>query len=449
VVSTVVSEAAARTRSEGFRQRQHAMEPDRRDQNVAGRLAWNPGGSTKGVLRLLIVQSGFYRSALQLGNIPIVLPFVCAELSVPLWMAALVFPAFTAGGAIGNVLAPKALDLISRRYRLFIVVGTLAVLAAVNALCASIGNGFAAGIVLVANAIPIGAVSAFSYVAFADLVAALPSGSTRAQLLLTEAGAGAALTAAATVGLTLLLPHAENPTKNIHLLWASCAAMAIAAAMCLAIPRRLVAKNHIAPSLRDLVRIGWATVRAERWYRDYLFVQVLFGSVLLGSSFYSVRVAAIPGDTNDQVILVVTFVCVGLLAGIPFWNRIREKFGLIGLCVGSALVSVAAAVLSGAFVITGTWPNIVEISVIIVLASVANQSTFAAGQLWISHYADPRLRVFLISFGQLVISAGLIALSSLLGIIEQGTEALWPVAVILLLNLAAAYSAKRLAPRDH
>jgi predicted MFS family arabinose efflux permease len=190
-------------------------------------------------------------------------------------------------------------------------------------------------------------------------------------------------------------------------------------------------------------------VRADRWYRHYLIVQMLFGSVVFGSSFYSIRVAAIGGYDHDDVVIFVIVVCVGLLVGIPLWSRVRTRFGLIGLFVGGAMLSVAAAALAIAFQVANVWPNVVVISATLALTSVANQSVFAAGQLWISHFAGPRLRVVLISFGQVVISAGLIMLSLPLGVVAGRTEALWPVTVVLLLNVIAAYSARRLAPHDH
>ncbi|ORW94014.1 hypothetical protein [Mycobacterium szulgai] len=404
-------------------------------------------GTSRRVVWLIITQSGFYRTALQLGNVPIVLPFVVAELHAELWMAALIFPAFTAGGAIGNVFAPAALAAAPRRYRLVIIVFFLAVLAALNALWATIGNGNIAGILFVVNVILIGAVSAFSFVAFADLVAAMPSRTARAHILLTEAGVGATLTALATIALSFV--HHENElTNNIRLLWMAAVAMAISGLVCLALPPKIVPGAHLAPRLHKLLHVGWQTVRTASWYRRYLLVQLLFGSVVLGSSFYSIRVAAAPGDEHDNVVAVVLFVCVGLLAGIALWNRTRERFGLIGLFVGSAFVSIAAAVVAIGFQLAGWWPNIIAISLVIALASIANQSVFTAGQLWIAHDADPALRISLIAFGQLVISAGLIGLSSVLGLLAQYHEALWPVVAVLVLNLTAAYFAKRLAPAD-
>ncbi|GAB7144056.1 hypothetical protein LRC484719_26480 [Mycobacterium riyadhense] len=100
------------------------------------------------------------------------------------------------------------------------------------------------------------------------------------------------------------------------------------------------------------------------------------------------------------------------------------------------------------FQLAGSWPNIVAISLVIALASIANHSVFTAGQLWIAHHADPALRISLISCGQLVISAGLIGLSPVLCLIAQVHDVVWQVAIILLLNLAAAYSAMRLAPAN-
>ncbi|AFE11607.1 hypothetical protein MRGA423_01585 [Mycobacterium tuberculosis RGTB423] len=107
------------------------------------------------------------------------------------------------------------------------------------------------------------------------------------------------------------------------------------------------------------------------------------------------------------------------MGGIALWNRVRERFGLVGLFVGSALVSIAAAVLSIAFDLAGAWPNVVAIGLVIALVSIANQSVFTAGQLWIARDAEPGLRTSLISFGQLVINAGLVGMGLALGLIAQ------------------------------
>lgn len=102
--------------------------------------------TTNRTVRLMVTQSGFYRTALRLGNIPIVLPFVIAELDADLWIAAPIFPAFTAGGAIGNVLAPAALAAVPRRRQFLAIVSCLTALAGVNACCATVGTAHAAGI---------------------------------------------------------------------------------------------------------------------------------------------------------------------------------------------------------------------------------------------------------------------------------------------------------------
>lgn len=102
--------------------------------------------------------------------------------------------------------------------------------------------------------------------------------------------------------------------------------------------------------------------------------------------------------------------------------------------------------LSIAFDLAGAWPNVVAIGLVIALVSIANQSVFTAGQLWIARDAEPGLRTSLISFGQLVINAGLVGMGLALGLIAQDHDAVWPVMIVLLLNLTAAYSATRFAP---
>ncbi|QUR66395.1 hypothetical protein F6B93_04200 [Mycobacterium spongiae] len=116
--------------------------------------------------------------------------------------------------------------------------------------------------------------------------------------------------------------------------------------------------------------------------------------------------------------------------------------------VGSALISIAAGMLSIACHLAGSRPNLVAIGLVISLAAIANQNVFTAAQLWISHYVEPAERIFLIAFGQLVVSAGQIGLSIALGLMAANHDAVWPVVIVLPLNLTAGFAAKRLAPAD-
>jgi hypothetical protein len=83
----------------------------------------------------------------------------------------------------------------------------------------------------------------------------------------------------------------------------------------------------------------------------------------------------------------------------------------------------------------------------ILLATVANQAILAASISWINVYAADHHRATLIGFVAVLVAAETALLGAILGGIAQKASAIWPVAIVLLLNLAAAVAALRAPTR--
>jgi uncharacterized membrane protein YfcA len=85
--------------------------------------------------------------------------------------------------------------------------------------------------------------------------------------------------------------------------------------------------------------------------------------------------------------------------------------------------------------------------VVILLATVANQAIFTAAISWVNVYAADHHRATLLAFGAILVAVETSLLGAILGTIAQNTSAVWPVTIVLLLNLVAALVASRAPTR--
>ncbi len=76
---------------------------------------------------VLLTQGTFYTTGMQLANIAVVLPFICAQHG-NLWAAALLFPAYSIGAILGNSVSPFVLER-SRHLRHLVLAATSLVMA--------------------------------------------------------------------------------------------------------------------------------------------------------------------------------------------------------------------------------------------------------------------------------------------------------------------------------
>src|SRR6185312_10319489 len=119
--------------------------------------------------RPLLAQGALYTAGVQLSNVSVVLPFVCAQGGCP-WVAGLLFPAFSVGTIIGNSTAPAILHWSHRIKHLVVAAAALmmAVLVGCNAVVASAERP--AGVLFLVTTCAIGVMAGLSSVAFSDVV---------------------------------------------------------------------------------------------------------------------------------------------------------------------------------------------------------------------------------------------------------------------------------------
>jgi MFS family permease len=400
-----------------------------------------------GRYRTLLTQGTFYTTGLQLSNAAVVLPFICAQQGI-FWAGGLLYPVYSVGLILGNSVSPFVLERSRHLKHLVLAATALAIAALVvcNAIVAVLGVGIAT--VFLATSAAIGIANGLSKVAVSDVLSIKLTEIRRSDLILNQAAAGALLAVASTLLLVPVLDRRDPISTHLHLLWVGAAALAIAAIAALLVGPIHSHAPHKARRMRDLYRDGITVARTHGWYRGYLATQLLFVPIGLGATFYSLHAAHRHGNTAGSLHVLVIAAGIGMVIGAFLWRRVhRSRHGVRGMLVLSASVGCAAAAICITTQWLHEWSGVWAHGVVILLATVANQAILAASIAWINLHAADQDRATLIA-----LTAGLVAiettlLGAILGGIAQQVAAIWPVAILLSLNLLAVVSALRAPAR--
>src|SRR6476646_3798139 len=353
---------------------------------------------------LLLGQGAGYVLAGKLASTNVVLPFLCAALGGSLLVAGLLDPLNTLGSLIGFSLAPMVLStrLSSRAVLALmdIVAGTLLfVLAAVSL------------------------------------------------LLLTQAAIGGALACLVAIGSAWLFASRDPIVGHVSLMWIAGAFLVLAGVCSL-----LVGVEHVpmqagrSRSVVTTLKEGVAAARRYPWLRQYLTQQVLFLSVALATTFFSIRVAALHGSVPGSLAVLIAVASTALVAGALLWKRVLKARGYRGMLVGGTLCSTLAA--AGAVTVErlGLVGSPLVHAIFILLATLANDAVSVAKSAYLVEHADPAELPELSAFTQLTIGMASAVVAAGIATVAQIHGTVWPSAILLGLNIIAVIAAWRTPP---
>jgi MFS family permease len=375
-------------------------------------------------------QGAFYTAGMQFSNGAVVLPFICAHLGLT-WLAALLFPAYGLGSIVGNSVSPAVLRRVGQMRHLLLA--AMAASAAALILCDSVipWNGLLAAAVFLLTSVGGGVIVAVSNVAYPDVTSSKLSA---LKLLLIQ---GTIASAVATIAALFVVPGLATGDKlALHRDLLCLGAFGLAASGFAALFVGPARSTSFAPrmSVRDTCRQGFGVARTQPWFRRYVITCLLFAPVTLGTTFYALRTAHQSGTLHVLVFLST----IGLVIGSALWRKVYQLFGVRGMLLGSALLSVAAGVLSIAAESCGLWFHMWAYGTVFFLATVAALAVFAAAISWIGVVAAEQHRGTLIGFCSTLLAIETMALGGALGGIAQNHSTIWPVVVVLILAVAAA-----------
>lgn len=411
-------------------------------------VAASGGGAKANPYRVLLAQGTFYTASLQVSSVSAVLPFICGQQGL-LWAAGLLYPAYSTGTIIGNALAPAVIHW-SRHLRHFVLAGSatlLAVLIGSNAVVAQTGVLMAA--VFLVTSCATGITNAVSKVAASDIVSSRISDVRRGDLLLSQGAVGALIAIAATLLVAPLLAGRDPVAGHVDLLWLGSAGMAVAAIFAVFVgPNEYKTDEFPARKIRHIYRQGLVVARSHQWYRRYTLSQLSFVPISLGTTFYSLHASELHADESGSLHVLVAFTSLGLVVGSALWRIVYRRYGARGMLLGSASLGSTAALICLVAGVEGMWSEVWVHGVVFLLATVSNQAIFTAALAWMNAYAPDHHRAILLGFGSLLVAVGSVLLGAVLGVLAENASTIWPVSIMLALNLIAARAAFFAPARD-
>lgn len=391
----------------------------------------------------LITHGTFYTAGTRLSNVSVVLPFICAERGLT-WLAALLYPAFAIGTAVGNSVSPFILHW-SRHLRHLVVAGavaTMATLVALNAVV-SVAGGVVAVTFLVTS-IVMGIGSGVTNVAFTDVASSRLSDERRGDLLLGQGAAGSLVATAITLLVVPFLAHGDSFRKSVDLLWFGAAGLATAGIAALFVGPVRTPSTSVRRTLTDTFRDGVRAARSQQWFRRYALTQLVFVPVALGNTFYSLRAA----HGHDKLPILVVVSSCALIFGSMLWRAVYRAFGVRGMLLGSAIMSSAAAASCLVAESLDVWSSGWVLAGVFLLVTIANQAVYTASITWVGLLADSRDRAALIGLGAAIVAIASCVSGAIVGEMAQDYTHHWPVVVMLMLSLVAVVVARRAPSRE-
>lgn len=129
------------------------------------------------------------------------------------------------------------------------------------------------------------------------------------------------------------------------------------------------------------------------------------------------------------------------------WRKVYRFFGVRGMMLGSAPLSVAAATLTLAAEVYGQWTHVWAYGTVFLVATVAAQAVFAAAISWLSVVAEEAHRPTLIA-----LSSTLVAWKPWhwprCSAASQKHSTVWPDVIVLILAIGAALAALGAPPSE-
>jgi MFS family permease len=160
--------------------------------------------------------------------------------------------------------------------------------------------------------------------------------------------------------------------------------------------------------------------------------------------FYAIYAAESLGTGTGDMDEFLVFIGVGLLAGIPLWRSVRTRLGVRGMYSCSAGISVAAAVIC---IVSQRWhllPGIWTLGAALLLSALANQAVWPAAYDWVFSHASEDQAVVVISYGQIIVSLGVIVAAFAFSVAAEYGPDVWPPALLLALVTVACVAATQI-----
>jgi MFS family permease len=389
--------------------------------------------------RILLGNGSFVALANRVSDPHLVLTFLYSMLGAPLAFAGLIVPMNNIGGLVGRALAAPLISK-ARFSKQYMAYGSLAAGISLIALAifVPIFHSTAVAMIFLLVAGTIGLSQGLGSVAFGDLLGrALPQ-ERRGPLLFSQNAVGGVLAVAAASATILLFKDAKPLDSHITLIWISAVVLVLAFVFSLLVqeppPNRDADSG--ARGVTSEIHRAFTLVGQAPWFRRFLIGQVLFLSVTLATTFYSIHAASLHGEKSGSISVFVVASSLGGVVGAPLWSWLLDK-GVRLVFILGGLSTMSAAILALIIEYVNGLQFVLLHAPVFLLATLGYQAVTQGRHVYVVNMTTDEERPFLISISQTLLAALSIGVAVLFGVLAQVNGEVWPLVAILAMNTVA------------
>ena len=403
--------------------------------------------------RTFLVQGIFAGISTQLTSPRLVLPFLYLAVGAPLFLAGLILPIVQVSRLIAQ-LASAPLIGAGALLKWYVALSFITIALALSILGLSantLGSAGLAALFLFVAAV-VGVSRGISSLAYQDLMGRLLPGQRRNALLFTQAGLAAAFTAVIAFVSHRDLASATPLYRHLELLWVGIGLAVLAAVLALLFREERRDLQAGGPHLVRSAPSRWAvgsmaaqlkSALRQQWYRRFLMARALLLSVLYGMPFYALHGAAMhPGDHRGLSVFLIAS-SVGYVTGGILWRQISGA-SVSTVLIWAPFIAGAGGMLALVIDMVPEAQNLWLHGGVFVLVSIASQGIVNAQSLYLVGITTDEERPYLIAMTNVVIAAIAALVSFGFGVLAHIQGVVWPIWIIVGLNVLAGLYATRL-----
>jgi len=375
----------------------------------------------------------------------LVLPYLYMALGAPTLFAGVLIPIVQLARMVAQIVsAPRIASALVRKW--YIVKGLLTigvallVVAVVARSLASLNLAF----LFLAVAAGIGVGQGINRLAYQALVSRLMIRDQQNSLMLAQQGIAGLLAIVVAASAYLWIDASDPVGGQISLVWAGVIACVLSAAFTLAI-RELTkdARTTPAPSStpdggRSIVRQMWrdmVLVRNIAWFRRYSIMRCLLLSVELAMPFYAIHAAEHHAGEAGTLNAFVIASSLGMMASGIFWQRQARRPLRYGLALAAGITFLAGVVA----IFHDSLPHFhlqLAHSAIFFFVGLASEGASVARKVYLLTLAPRADTAQYVAISDAFTGVVAVAFGFALGSLAHITHAIWPIAVLMAINIA-------------
>lgn len=380
----------------------------------------------------------------------LVLPYLYIALGAPVLFAGLLIPVVQVARMVTQlVTAPRISSAVARKW--FMVFGTTITIAALAIIvfAAEQQQTFFLALLFLVVAGVLGIGQGLNTLALQTMLRHIMTRERQNRLLLFQQIIGGILAIAIAAGSVFWFDIGDPLTSHISLLWIGIGAALIATIVTVAVreyygardtpPEEAAPVEPVEPSqpVPSLLH-GFGLLRRLKWFRQFCILRCLLLSVELAMPFYAIHAALPHGNKTGTLHAFVIASSLGMvMSGIIWRNQTRWplRYSIFASALIAASAAIAAIVIE---IVSGGAVNYLWHMVVFFLIALAAKGTNVARQVYLLSASSKTDAAYHVSVSNAITGVVAIAFAFVLGVLAHVGHAIWPILVLLSINLVTA-----------